>query len=87
MKFYLSLLVLLCLGFKLRAQVINIEGKRFLKDSNGFIGRADLNFNINQNTQQVLFFGTNVHIQYKKNKYKILAITDFHLSRPVKLIL
>lgn len=77
MKVFLKIVVLTLLGFNLKAQVINIEGKRFLKDSNGFIGRADVNFNINQNTQQVLYFGTNIHMQYRKNKYRLLTITDF----------
>lgn len=58
------------------AQVINIESKRFLNDTNGFVGRSDLNFNITQNTQQVITFGVNVHMQYQHNKHRLLAISD-----------
>lgn len=84
MKVLFNLVILFCFACSLQAQIINIEGKRFLKDSNGFIGRADVNFNINQNKQQVLYFGSNVHIQYKKNKYRILAITDFSFIKAGK---
>lgn len=60
----------------IHGQVINIENKRFLNDTNGFVGRSDLNFNINQNTQQVITFGINVHAQYQHNRSRILAISD-----------
>jgi hypothetical protein len=43
------------------AQVVNIEGRRFLKDTNGFVGRADFNFNVNQNFQQVLTLGLKIN--------------------------
>ena len=58
------------------AQVINIESKRFLKDTNGFIGRADLNFNVTQTTSQVISLGMNVHSQYVHDNHRILAIGD-----------
>jgi hypothetical protein len=63
------------------AQVVNIEGRRFLKDTNGFVGRADFNFNVNQNVQQVLTLGFNIHCQYVKNKHRILAISDLNFIK------
>jgi hypothetical protein len=60
----------------LSSQVINIESKRFLNDTNGFVGRSDLNFNIVQNTQQVISMGLNVHMQYQHHKHRFLAISD-----------
>ena len=62
--------------FIINAQVINIENKRFLNDTNGFVGRTDLYFNITQNTQQVISLGVNVHMQYQHNKHRFLAISD-----------
>jgi hypothetical protein len=62
-------------------QVINIETKRFLNDTNGFVGRSDLNFNINQNVQQVMSFGINVHAQYQYNKHRLLGISDLALIK------
>ena len=58
------------------SQVINIENKRFLKDTNGFVGSANFNFTINQNKQQVLSLGINTHNQYLHNKHRVLAISD-----------
>ena len=69
-------ILLLFLPFYFKAQVINIENKRFLNDTNGFIGRSDLNFNVTQNTQQVISLGINVHMQYQYNKHRFLAISD-----------
>lgn len=58
------------------AQVINIESKRFLKDTNGFVGSANLDFSVNKNVQEVLNLGINIHAQYLYNRHRILAISD-----------
>jgi len=71
-----TLYFVLLLSLSIHAQVINIENKRFLNDTNGFIGRSDINFNITQNTQQVLTLGINLHAQYQHNKHRILMISD-----------
>ncbi len=76
MRSFFFVLSILFFQYCLTAQVINIESKRFLKDTNGFIGRADLNFNINQNTSQVISLGMNIHSQYVHNNHRILAIGD-----------
>lgn len=68
--------ILCSFGSKAVSQVINIENKRFLKDTNGLVGKTDLNLSINQNIQQVIQSGTNVHAQYRKNRHRLLAITD-----------
>ncbi len=70
------LLLLFGIFTNTKSQVINIEGKRFLKDTNGFVGRGDFVFNLTQNTQQILTFGINFHSQYRYNRHKILAISD-----------
>lgn len=71
---FLILYITFCGTFK--AQVINIENKRFLNDTDGLVGKTDLNFNINQNVQQVMSLGINVHAQYVKHKHRLLAIGD-----------
>ncbi len=58
------------------SQIINIESKRFLKDTNGFVGTTSANFSINQNISQVMNFGVNQHIQYKYNRSRLLSISD-----------
>ena len=62
--------------FWVHSQVINIESKRFLNDTNGLVGRVDLQLNINQNVQQVLQSGINVHAQYRRDKTRLLLISD-----------
>ncbi|MDP3558039.1 MAG: DUF481 domain-containing protein [Bacteroidota bacterium] len=76
MKVFICLFSLFLFQTKIYAQIINIENKRFLKDTNGFIGKADVNFNINQNINQVLSLGVNIHSQYVHNRHRILAIGD-----------
>lgn len=58
------------------SQVINIESKRFLNDTNGWVGSINGNFSAVQNTQQVITFGANLHTQYQKNNHRFLMISD-----------
>lgn len=76
MRSFFCFFIILFFHFAASAQVINIESKRFLQDTNGFIGKADLNFNINQNISQVMSLGINIHSQYVRNRNRILAIGD-----------
>ncbi|MBK7665895.1 MAG: DUF481 domain-containing protein [Sphingobacteriaceae bacterium] len=69
----LALLICFC---KAGAQVINIESKRFLNDTNGFVGNINGNFSAVQNTQQILSMGINIHAQYQKNRHRFLMISD-----------
>jgi len=49
-------------------QVINIENKRFLNDTNGWVGNTDFSFNVFNNTQQVLQFSNAIRVQYQKTE-------------------
>ncbi len=73
---FIKIVFLLCYINSLKAQVVNIENKRFLKDTNGFVGNANFNFSINQNVKQVVTVGVNIHTQYLHNKHRIFAISD-----------
>lgn len=63
------------------SQVVNIESKRFLNDTNGFVGKIDFNFQITQNTQQIISLGNNVHVQYQKNKSRFLFLNDINFIK------
>lgn len=65
----------------LYSQVINIENKRFLNDTNGWVGNTDLFFNIDQNTQQSMSFGHTFRGQYQFNRHRFLMINDMRLVR------
>jgi hypothetical protein len=60
------IILFVCYTFSLNAQVINIENKRFLNDTNGWVGNVDFNFNVFNNTQQVLQFSNAIRVQYQK---------------------
>lgn len=63
------------------AQVINIEGKRFLNDTNGWIGNADFTFNIIQNTHQVLSLANTLRVQYQKNRSRFILLNDVNFIK------
>lgn len=65
----------------LTAQVINIENKRFLNDTNGWVGNVDFNFNIYNNTQQVLQFSNAIRVQYQKNKSRFILLNDLNFIK------
>lgn len=66
---------------QLRSQVINIESKRFLNDTNGWVGKIDFNFLLTQNTQQIVQIGNNVHVQYQMNKHRFLILNDLNFIK------
>lgn len=63
------------------AQVINIESKRFLNDSNGWVGNIDFNFNVFNNTQQVLQFSNAIRVQYQKNRSRFIFLNDLNFIK------
>lgn len=62
-------------------QVVNVESKRFLNDTNGFVGKIDFNFQITQNTQQIINFGNNLHLQYQKDRSRFLLLSDINFVK------
>lgn len=76
-----SLLVFLLMHVFAKAQVINIESKRFLNDTNGWVGKIDFNFLLAQNTQQLVQVGNNVHVQYQYNKHRFLILNDVNFIK------
>jgi hypothetical protein len=67
--------------FTIQAQVINIESKRFLNDTNGWVGKVDLSFSVIQNTQQFISLGNNIHVQYQHNKSRFLFLNDINFIK------
>ncbi len=69
------------ISIPVKAQVINIEGKRFMNDTNGWVGNADFNFNVFNNTQQVLQFSNTLRIQYQKNRSRFILLNDLNFIK------
>lgn len=77
---YISSLLLL-VSFSAVSQVINIEGKRFLNDTNGWVGNADFSFAVIRNTQQVLSFSNTLRVQYQKNRSRFILLNDINFIK------
>lgn len=75
------MLFVLSLQLNLRGQVINIESRRFLNDTNGWIGKTDSWFAITQNIQQIISLGNSVHVQYAKHEHKFLILNDINFVK------
>ena len=79
--FKFLLVVVLLTSISVKSQVINIEGKRFMNDTNGWVGNADVNFNVYQNTQQVLQVSNTLRIQYQKNRSRFILLNDLNFIK------
>lgn len=67
-KLFLLLIILMINTAGLTAQILNVESQRIHQDSTGWVGKADLSFNVTSNQQQVLDLNTALHVQYRQNK-------------------
>lgn len=65
----------------LRAQVVNIEGRRFLNDTVPWAGIVDLRYNITENTQRSISFGFSGAVQHVRGKHRYFFVNDLALSR------
>lgn len=79
--FKISIILFFCSSISITAQVINIENKRFLNDTNGWVGNIDFNFNMFNNTQQVLQFSNAVRVQYQKNNSRFIFLNDLNFLK------
>jgi hypothetical protein len=79
--FKIIVTLVLLISIPLKAQVINIEGKRFMNDTNGWVGNTDFNFNVFNNTQQVLQFSNTLRVQYQKNRSRFILLNDLNFIK------
>lgn len=63
------------------SQIVNIENKRFLNDTNGWVGNTDFSFVLIQNTQQVMQFSNTLRLQYQKNRSRFLLLNDINFVK------
>jgi hypothetical protein len=73
--------LLLVLALPCSAQVMNIESQRFLNDTDGWAGQTHLRFSAVQNVNQVIGFGNDIHVQYKKGRSRFIILNDVDFSR------
>src|SRR3989344_5207740 len=77
----ITLAVCLFICYRANAQIVNVESKRFLNDTNGWVGKVDFNFALTQNTQQMVAAGNNAHIQYQHNRHRFLILNDVNFVK------
>lgn len=76
------LVLLLALGtMGATAQVVNIEGRRFMNDTVPWSGFVDLRFNVAENTQRSSNFGLGGAVQHVRGKHRWFFINDLTLNR------
>lgn len=77
---FLLLLSLIVLD-GVRAQVVNIEGRRFMQDSVPWAGYANFRFNVAESGQRSLSLGLNGAVQYIKGRDRYMFINDLAFSQ------
>jgi hypothetical protein len=68
-------------GATASAQVVNIEGRRFLNDSVPWTGYANFRFNVAENGQRSMTLGLNGAIQYIDGRDRWFFINDLAFSQ------
>lgn len=63
------------------AQVVNIEGRRFLNDSIPWTGVADFRSNLTENTQRSFSFGLSGALQHVRGRHRFFFVNDLAVSR------
>jgi hypothetical protein len=64
------------------SQVVNIEDRRVrVGDSLQWLGKADLGFNLTQNTQQYLTASAAVQVEFKEKKHFALSLTAYNFAK------
>ncbi len=65
----------------LRAQVVNIEGRRFLNDTLPWQGYVNFRFNVAENGQRSLSLGLNGAVQYIDGRDRYFFVNDLGFSQ------
>ncbi len=83
MKKYYSLYILFLLPFFAHSQIVNIEAKRKLinTDTTGWFGSTDLGFTLNENGKTVITLTANATIEYLNGKNRWMALTNYRVVR------
>lgn len=83
MKNSLLFVVFFLLSLSLPAQIVNIENKRKLlnTDTTGWFGSTDMGFTLNENGKTVLTLTANAFVEYLQDKNRWLSLTNYLVVR------
>lgn len=76
-----SMVVGVLLAVGCTAQVVNIEGRRFMNDTVPWTGLADFRYNLTENTQRSYSFGLSGAIQHVRGRHRYFLVNDLASSR------
>ncbi|MEO7082487.1 MAG: DUF481 domain-containing protein [Flavobacteriales bacterium] len=80
-RYLFILFFILGLAGMARAQVVNIEGRRFMNDSVPWTGFANFRFNVAESGQRSLSLGLNGAVQHIDGPNRYMFITDLAFSQ------
>jgi len=80
-KLLLTLLLLGTISAKSFSQIVNIEDKRFNRDTTGIFGQVDLGLNWVRNTSSVLSFNTGLRTDFVQAKQNWLVLGNYNLIK------
>lgn len=64
-----------------RGQVLNVESKRFQKDTIGWMGISSFRASLIKNVTQVFQYGNNTQVQYRTQRARILMLNELNYFR------
>ena len=76
MRRYIFIAIIILNFSVLKAQVVNIENKRFYNDTSKFTGRAKFETLGFKNVSNVFNFGTSINLQYHEGRNKLMFVGD-----------
>jgi hypothetical protein len=81
------LVILFCFGICVNhAQIVNIENRRIYDDTLGWSGSLDGNLSVLRNKEMLINGGLRPRIQYKKDRYYFLLLTDWFYSKSPSVV-
>ena len=83
-KFILLFHIVLLFHFATLAQILNVESQRILQDSTGWVGKADISFNLTSNQEKVIDLASAFHLQYRKKNHTFMLLGGAGMIRAGK---
>jgi hypothetical protein len=65
----------------LKAQIVNIENKRFANDTSTWSGNVSARYSVAENTQRSISLGLNCGVQYVRAIHRLFFVSDLSLDR------
>ncbi len=78
---HILLFFLMLLNLAVKAQIVNIESRRFQTDTVGWKGSADIGFSMGKQKETYYIISTAAHVQYKSIKHLYLILGNYEILK------